>query len=42
MRKVIVNITPLIALCHVGQLDVLKKIYEEIMIPQAKGTSVSQ
>ena len=35
MRKVIVNTTPLIALCHVGQLDVLKKIYGEISIPQA-------
>lgn len=35
MRKVIVNTTPLIALCHVGQLELLKKIYGEIMIPQA-------
>ncbi len=30
MRKVIVNTTPLIALCHVGQLDILKKIYGDI------------
>lgn len=35
MRKVIVNSTPLIALSHVGQLDLLKKIYSEIMIPDA-------
>ena len=27
MRNVIVNTTPLIALCHVGQLDILKKLY---------------
>ncbi len=30
MHKVIVNTTPLIALCHVGQLDILKKIYGDI------------
>ena len=35
MRNVIVNTTPLIALCHVGQLDILKKLYGGIMIPQA-------
>lgn len=35
MRKVVVNTTPLIALSHVGQLDLLKKLYEEIMIPEA-------
>lgn len=27
MRKVVVNTTPLIALSHVGQLQVLKKLY---------------
>ena len=32
MRKVIVNTTPLVVLCHVGQLDILKKVYGEIMI----------
>lgn len=42
MRKVIVNTTPLIALCHVGQLDILKKIYEEIMIPQAVYRELSE
>lgn len=35
MLKVIVNTTPLIALCHVGQLNLLKKLYNEIMIPRA-------
>lgn len=33
MRNVIVNTTPLIALCHVGQLDLLKKMYGKILIP---------
>ena len=42
MRKVIVNTTPLIALCHVGQLDVLKKIYGEILIPQAVYQELSE
>lgn len=28
MRKVVVNTTPLIALSHVGQLNILKKLYE--------------
>ena len=35
MRKVVVNTTPLIALSHVGQLDILKKLYGEIKIPKA-------
>lgn len=35
MRKVIVNSTPLIALCHVNQLTVLKQLYGEITIPKA-------
>lgn len=42
MRKVIVNTTPLIALCHVGQLDILKKIYGEISIPQAVYRELSE
>ena len=42
MRKVIVNTTPLIALCHVGQLDILKKIYGEISIPQAVYLELSE
>ena len=35
MRKVVVNTTPLIALSHVGQLDLLKRLYNEIIIPEA-------
>ncbi len=35
MRKVVVNTTPLIALSHVGKLDLLKQLYGEIMIPEA-------
>ena len=35
MRKVVVNTTPLIALSHVSQLDVLKRLYGEIIIPEA-------
>lgn len=42
MRKVIVNTTPLIALCHVGQFDILKKIYGEISIPQAVYRELSE
>lgn len=42
MRKVIVNTTPLIALCHVGQLELLKKIYGEIMIPRAVYRELSE
>lgn len=33
MRKVVVNTTPLIALSHVGQLELLKRMYDEITIP---------
>ena len=32
MRKVVVNTTPLIALSHVGQLEVLKKLYRELSV----------
>ena len=35
MRKVVVNTTPLIALSHVGRLDILKELYGEIIIPEA-------
>ena len=35
MRKVIVNTTPLIALADIGQLELLHKLYEEILIPEA-------
>lgn len=35
MHKVIVNTTPLIALCRTGNLDILQKLYGGIIIPQA-------
>lgn len=35
MRKVIVNSTPLIVLCGIGQLFVLRELYQEIWIPEA-------
>lgn len=35
MRKVVVNTTPLIALSHVEQLGILKKLYGKIIIPEA-------
>lgn len=35
MRKVIVNSTPLIVLCGIGRLDILRELYEEIVIPTA-------
>lgn len=35
MRKVIVNSTPLIVLCGIGRLDILRELYEEIVIPPA-------
>lgn len=35
MRKIIVNSTPLIALNRIGKLDLLKGIYNEIIIPHA-------
>ena len=35
MPKVIVNSTPLIVLCGIGRLDILRELYHEIMIPTA-------
>lgn len=35
MRKAVVNTTPLIALSHVGRLDILKNLYGGIIIPEA-------
>ena len=35
MRKVIVNSTPLITLCKVNLLDLLKRQYGEITVPEA-------
>ena len=42
MRKIIVNSTPLIALCKVKQLEILKKLYGEITIPNAVFDEVSR
>lgn len=35
MRKVISNSTPLIILSKIGELEILKKLYGEIIIPRA-------
>ncbi len=35
MRKVIVNSTPLIVLCGIGRLSILRELYQEIFIPEA-------
>lgn len=35
MRRVIVNSTPLIALCNAGLLKILKEVYGQITIPKA-------
>jgi len=35
MHKVVVNATPIISLCHIDQLHLLKKLYGEILIPEA-------
>ncbi|MDO4338881.1 MAG: DUF3368 domain-containing protein [Eubacteriales bacterium] len=41
MRRVIVNSTPLIVLCKIGRLDILKNLYGEIIIPQAVFSEVT-
>ena len=41
MRKVIVDSTPLIARCNIGKLDILKKLYGEIIIPLAVYNEIS-
>lgn len=35
MHRVIVNSTPLIILCNIGELDILKELYGKIVIHQA-------
>lgn len=35
MLKVVVNSTPLIVLCNIGMLSLLKEMYGEIIIPEA-------
>ena len=35
LRTVVVNSTPIIALAEIGQLEILKQVYEEVTIPIA-------
>ena len=42
MRKAIVNSTPLISLCRVDLLDLLKAQYGEITIPEAVFNEVTR
>ena len=42
MRKVIVNSTPVISLCKVGLLDLLRKQYGEVTIPEAVFKEISR
>ena len=42
MRKVvIVNSTPIIALLDIGQIDILKALYDEVIIPEAVRNEVT-
>lgn len=34
MHRVIVNSTPLIVLCNIGKLEILRELYGEIEIPR--------
>lgn len=42
MRKVIVNSTPIIALCKAGLLPLLRELYGEVTIPQAVRDEVTR
>lgn len=42
MPRVIVNSTPLIVLSNIGKLDLLRKLYKEIYIPQAVFDEVTE
>lgn len=42
MPKIVVNSTPLIALCSIGRLDLLEKVYGRILIPQAVYDEVTE
>ena len=35
MRKVVSNTTPLLSLIKIGKLNVLEKLYNKVLIPQA-------
>lgn len=41
MRKVIVNSTPIIALCHINQFELFKKLYGVIYVPDAVYREIS-
>ena len=41
MHKVIVNSTPIISLCHIGKLGLLKQLYGEVLIPEAVYREIS-
>ena len=42
MRKIIVNSTPLIALAKANKLEILKEMYEHIIIPEAVYREVTE
>ena len=42
MREVIVNSTPLIILCNIDRLDLLRLLYKEITIPEAVFREVTE
>lgn len=42
MRRVIVNSMPLIVLCNIGELNILKQLYKEIVIPEAVFREVTE
>ena len=42
MRKVVINSTPIIALCKVDRLEILHKLYGEVTIPQAVFREVTE
>ena len=41
MHKVVVNSTPIISLCHIGKLGLLKELYGEVLIPEAVYREIS-
>lgn len=42
MRRVIVNSTPLLVLGNIGQLDILRRMYGKIVIPEAVYSEVTE
>jgi predicted nucleic acid-binding protein len=42
MPKVVVNTTPLISLCYLDKLDLLKWLYESVSIAQAVYDAIPQ